>query len=91
MAGDLDSVQWLEPGDLIDLQGDPYADPHCEVGCVFRSQFALVAERPEFVDESGVGSHVRVVFVTDTGDADSDERYERHTVVFPRHHQVVFA
>lgn len=39
-------VEELQPGDLIDLEGDPYADPgRAEI--MFESEYAVVTEAPE--------------------------------------------
>lgn len=87
MVRAIESVDQLQPGDMVELEHDRYADPECPgVGCVFRTQNAEVAEKPEYED---AGASVRVVFHTDTGDGNAEpDCLERHVVVFPRHHEL---
>lgn len=44
-------VRDIRPGDMVDLEGDKYADPDSDPGKGFEFQYALVCEKKQETDD----------------------------------------
>lgn len=63
---------YLQIGDFVDLQDDSIFDPACEIGCIFRTQNAVL------VEIESDGDQILMTFATE---------HDRFTASVPLDHQ----